>query len=75
MCEKTDEGVAESTIFILVLSNFLSVKSFLKIWANNLYIYFVMIIVFVFSLYDDEISLPIPSHFRKFQTFAIIFNN
>ena len=35
LCEKTDEGEEESTIFILVLSSFLSVKSLLKIWANH----------------------------------------
>ena len=34
LCEKTDEGEAESIIFFLVVSSFLSVKSFLKIWAN-----------------------------------------
>ena len=36
MCEKTDEGEAESIILILVLvlSSFLSVKYFLKIWGN-----------------------------------------
>ena len=33
--EKTDEGEAESTIFILVLSSFLSVKSLLKIWSTT----------------------------------------
>ena len=33
MCKKTDEGEAESIIFILVLSRILLVKSFLRIWA------------------------------------------
>ena len=35
MCEKSDEGETESIIFICVLSSFLSVKSFVKIWANQ----------------------------------------
>ena len=35
MCEKTNEEEAEIIIFILVLSSFLSVKSFLKIWVNH----------------------------------------
>ena len=33
MCEKTDEGEAESIIFILDLSKIFSIKSFLKIWT------------------------------------------
>ena len=33
MCEKTNEREAESIIFILVFSSFLSVKSFLNIWV------------------------------------------
>ena len=33
--KKNDEGESESIIFILVLSSFFSVKSFLKIRANH----------------------------------------
>ena len=33
--KKNNKGEAEGIIFILVFSSFLSVKSFLKIWANQ----------------------------------------
>ena len=35
LCEKNNEGEAESIILILIISSFLSVKYFLKVWAND----------------------------------------
>ena len=32
---KNNEGEAESIILILIISSFLSVKYFLKVWAND----------------------------------------
>ena len=35
LCEKTNQGKADSIIFIIAFSSFVSVKPFLKMWANH----------------------------------------